>query len=146
MRVASCHLVSSNIQDTGFNLAIPVPKTPVAIASGTLSGSFVAPPQYVHHMYDMNYQVIVTGTVATPPTGTLTIQQSNDSESPYYNAAPSPYGVVNWTNVATVAVTGSVDFAVNLQQQAMKWLRLNWAHTAGTGSMDVYFVAKGAGF
>lgn len=143
MRVIQTHLVSSNPQDTGFNLAVPIPQVPLAISSGTLSGSFTAPPQYVLHMYDMNYQVITAGTV----TGTITINQSNDSDQQYLHGTASPYGVTNWAPVpgTTVALTGSTDFTVSLTQQAMKFLQFQYAHTLGTGSIDVKFVGKGAG-
>lgn len=137
----SSHLVSSDPNDTGFNLAVPIDQVPVAIPAGTLTGSFVAPPLYVQHMVDMNFQVTTSGSM----TGDIEVWQSNDPDQMYMQGSAAPYGIVNWTQIpVTVGVTGQASVAINLWEQAMKWLQFRWTDGGSdSGTIDVHFSAKG---
>jgi hypothetical protein len=139
VRYASGRLVSSNPADAGSGFAIPLAQVPVAIPSGTLTGSFSTPPLYIQHMEDVNFQVNSAGTAA----GQLTVYQSNDPDQPYINGAVSPYMVTNWAEVCTLSISGLACAVVNLRDQAAKFLMVSWVQSAGTGSMDVTWSAKG---
>jgi hypothetical protein len=147
MRNAQCHLVSSNPADAGSAFVVPQPLCPVVNGPFNLSGSFSGPPQLTVSMIDLNYQVILSCSSTTNVvTGTVFIEQSNDPTQAYFNSAVSPYGVTNWSTVATQQMSGSGNININLSGQGQAWTRFRWAHLAGTGSMDVYDNFKGHAF
>jgi hypothetical protein len=156
MRVLNSHLVSSNPADLGGSLAVPFQAGPVVIASGTLSGSFSTPGLNVLHLYGFSVQVTVAGSLSGSVALYASNEAGNDRLPPAWNqqvagAAPTALsqGISNWVQVAgsqqsLSCSTGSPSSVVyNLSQQFYKWLQVQYVHSAGTGSIDVWVTGKG---
>lgn len=157
MRILNVHLVSSNPADQGLGLAAPFQSKAVCIASGTLSGSFSTPGVNIQHMYGFSVTTVISGSL----TGSVQVNGSNDPGydrvSPIFltqtsgsNAVSQAQGINNWALVpgsqqtlAAATLSGSVSSMINAYQQFYKWIQVQWTHTAGTGSIDVYLTAKG---
>lgn len=84
--------------------------------------------------------VSVQANLSGSPVGNLQIQGSLDySQTPFNPAAAG-----TWVNVlpSAVAISASGSVLLNLDQLAFPWIRVQYLHTSGTGSMDVYISAK----
>lgn len=142
MRIFNTHLVSSNPFDSGGTLAAPHQITPMVIASGTLSGSFSSPPLNLQHIYGYSVDVTTIGV-----TGSVGLYASNEAGQEY--PGDNGQSIVNWTLVPTTVQQFSSSQVTkttgtwNVSQVFYKWLRAQYVHTAGTGSIDVWATGKG---
>lgn len=82
-------------------------------------------------------QAVWTGS----PTGTFTVEGSIDN-------VQNPSQVTNWFDTGTTVNSpgGSADSTlINLQGVGFAWLRLKYAFSSGTGSLDILMFAKSGG-
>jgi hypothetical protein len=131
VRISRVHLVNSQPLLTN---------SPVLIAAGTLSGSFVTPPVDVQHLTDWSASAVVQGVK-----GIGTWQVCNDLSPNEY----TPAGLSLWIDYPSLQTPMSA--SQNTQQQTFwslqhfgpAYVRFAWIHQAGTGSIDVSFTGKG---
>lgn len=75
------------------------------------------------------------------PNGILKLQISND-----FAPTNPTQTITNWSDYtgSQVAVTGSGNWAWNIEPLGFRWLRLAYVPTSGTGTLNAIAVAKGA--
>ncbi len=111
--------------------------TPVKIMSATnlaTVGAQSSTPQNVLWMDDLAIQANISGA----PVGTLTIEASLDYAQTPFNAANAG----TWVVLSTTAVSAAATVLVQIQPQAVPWIRVTYTRTSGTGAMDVYISGK----
>lgn len=162
MRIYNNKIISSDPRDAGLNLAVPFQAVLVAIASGTLSGSFSTPGIDIAHEYGFSVTVSISGSL----TGSVALYASNE---PGNTMVPKRFGqqvagqsmtyldqgLNNWSLVRdpnnvpalqplSASTTGGPSLVTfNAAQQFYRWLQVRWVHNAGTGSIDGWITAKG---
>jgi hypothetical protein len=141
MRVANSHLVSSDPNDNPNKFVVPHPSVPTYLPANTLSASLSTQPVNVLHLNNLSYTVKVSGSVS----GAFSVYASNDPGISDTNGTGQ--GVTNWVAVGStfnqLNITGLYLQTVSLQLQGYKWSQLQYVHTSGTGTMDVFFAGKG---
>lgn len=132
MRSTRVHLVSSQAK---------LSNSPTIIASGTLSGSFTSTPVDIQYLEHWSATVVAQGVV-----GNAVWQVCNDLSPNEYD----PTGLNTWVEypdlsapVSCSSPTEQVQTFWTLSHQGYAFVRFNWEHQAGTGSIDVSFTAKG---
>lgn len=108
------------------------------VSNGTMTGTSVI-TSAVFNIQDMSLlsvHLIWTGT----PTGTFTVQGSNQYDSTNPNAA------ADWVSLSlspAPAAGGSASSAlVNLAQLGFAYLRVTYTNSAGSGTLNVYAFGK----
>lgn len=132
MKSSRVHLVSSQPK---------LSDSPVIIASGTLSGSFVTPPIDIQYLEHWSATCTAQGVV-----GNAVWQVCNDLSTIEW----APTGLTNWVEYPdlTSPVSASVipiQTFWTLSHQGYGFVRFTWEHQSGTGSIDVTFTGKGGG-
>lgn len=97
------------------------------IVDNDMSASFNGPSSNILHTDRVAYQLTWTGT----PTGSFTVEGSNDE--------------LVWVNLplsAAVSAAGSADDAVIEIETALKFIRLVYTRSSGSGNLDVHITAK----
>lgn len=148
MTLFTGHLVSSNPNDSPFTQANPsAPKVPIYIAAGTLSASFVTVPVPVEHLYGFSITAVMSGSTVNNITGTVGVFGSNDLVPLPVTSNRLPG---NWVqiadalgNVARSNMSGSQTTMFNAQQQYYRFVQVQYTHTGGTGSLDIFMTGKG---
>lgn len=101
------------------------------MTDGSMAGNLTTDPVDVVYSDNVGFQLIFTGT----PTGTFQCQGSIDN--------------VNWTNLefSTVpSATGAADTHLfNLNNVPYRKLRVGYTRTSGTGTLNVWVMAKTVG-
>ena len=155
MRIQTGHIVSSAVADLGLTLNPPTQQCPVVITSGTLSASFSTPGINLDHMYGFSVTATITGSLS----GAVSLWASNDhgndrlprgfkTQTAGSGSTTLNQGITNWVQIAgslqqMSASTTAVSTMFNLSQQFYKWFQVQWSHSLGTGSIDVYYTGKG---
>ena len=80
------------------------------------------------------YAVSVQASFTNTPSGTLTIQASNDLG----NATPS-----NWSTIATATVSSGALTLIQNTTICYQWIRVNWVNTSGAGTITVNINSQG---
>lgn len=105
------------------------------IASGAdLSTNYTSTPTVIASIDRVFLVISVTGT----PTGTLTVQASVDYDRDLGTAG-------NWFDMplSLDALAGAAqDYVIDIQETAIKAIRLNYASTAGVGAMTATIFGK----
>lgn len=157
MRVLNTHLVSSNLLHLGLTLAQPLQQRAVVIASGTLSGSFATPGVDISHLYGFAVSAVLSGSI----TGSVSLYGAC---SPGYAKNPADFaqqtagqaqvfldqGIIDFVQIPgavqqlSCSTTGGPSTVLfNVSQQFYKWLQVQYTHSLGTGSIDVFVNGKG---
>ena len=97
------------------------------IVNGDLSDDITGPSTNILYTDRVSFQLSWTGDAE----GDFTVEGSND-ESVWVNLPLSP----------TVAAAGSADDAVIEVETALKFIRLKFTHSSGTGTLQAHIVAK----
>lgn len=108
--------------------------------AATGAQTYVSSPVDIGQMANGSVQFSYTGT----PTGTLTIEVSNDA--PVINVGTGTATPTNWTPypAATQAVAGAAGaWVMNLPDIGFRWLRAKYVNTSGTGTFSGMFCGKG---
>ncbi len=79
----------------------------------------------VEHISDYSIQLVFSGTA---PTGTFSLQYSNDDVDP-----------TNWTDDSDSEqdITAGGNLMWNVENAGYKWVRVKYARTSGTGNITV---------
>lgn len=77
------------------------------------------------------------------PVGTFTLQVSNDDVAPG-PAANLCANVVNWSTYSNsaVAISADGDLAYNISNLAYRWIRISYARTSGTATVNANVLIK----
>lgn len=108
------------------------------VSAGDMSVNVTSPAIWMEHMALLAVQMLWTGT----PTGNFTLEGSCDPG----NGDQTGTGVTNWimiANTTQAAGAGAGKYCYWLADVPVKWVRLVYSRTSGTGSVDVRFNAKG---
>jgi hypothetical protein len=150
MRLFTGHLVSSDPADSPFTQANPsANRVPIYIASGTLSASVNTNAVDIGHLEGVSVTCFLSGAAAQNLTGTVGVYGSNDLvPSPIIGTGSLPSHWCLMQDKANVncqqQITGSQSLMFNINGQYARWLRVQYVHTQGSGSLDVWLTGKGA--
>ena len=89
----------------------------------------------------LTIQAVVAG--GTAPAGSLTVQIScDDGSSPEGLVTPT---ITNWTNFpnAAATVSGNGSYAININAPSVRWVRLAYTKSSGTGTLTARINAQG---
>lgn len=107
------------------------------VVNGNMSGDIISDMFPAPQKFVASIQCVWTGT----PTGTFYVDYSDD-----LNTSEGGQGVVNWI----IAPNGSCAVTAEpgkllLRTYALgeRWVRLRWVHSAGAGTLNARFNAKG---
>lgn len=88
-----------------------------------------------------SFQAFWTGNVVT---GSLQVQGSNDIVPQYLNPTEAASKVSHWSNYGSAfSVTSSGNTYFELPNFGMRWARLRWVPTFGSGTVTASFMGKG---
>lgn len=171
MRIAQCHWVSSDPLDLDTTHAVPAQRAPTVIASGTLSASFSSVGLNISHEYGYAVHAIVSGSLTGSLTLYGSCEQGSSRQPPQFanqtagqSQAFLNQGINAWVPIANTTTQlscstlgGAVSVLINAEQQFYRWVQCRFAlssslsgstvvaaPTQNTGSIDVWFTAKGA--
>lgn len=96
----------------------------------TSTTTIVGTPSNVGNVDNIGLTIAWTGT----PTGTLTVQGSNDKVL-YFDLTFDP-------NITQPGGSANAGYGVNLNQFPWQWLRVKYVNASGTGALTVVLFAK----
>ncbi len=100
------------------------------------AGAQSSTPVNVMYMDDIAVQIIVSA--SSSPVGNLTIEASLDyAQTPFNPAAAG-----NWVVISTTALSADGSTLVQIQPQAVPWIRLTYTKGSGTGTLNAYISGK----
>lgn len=109
--------------------------------AGSMTGNLSSTPIKLEHRTVFAAQLVWTGT----PTGTLTLQGSNDLGDESAGTGPAGVtGLTNWTTISTQAVSGAAgDHIFNSATAGYRWARVTYTASSSTGSLSGRVQTKG---
>lgn len=106
------------------------------ITNGDMSGNIVSVATLLAQVYGYSVQAVWGG--GTAPTGTFTLEASND-------LTDKPGDVVNWDTVtgSSLAISADGTYMWNFNGAFYRWVRLKYVRTSGNGTLNAILVTKG---
>lgn len=110
----------------------------------SLAATVNGPAQHIEHMVGYSITAAVTGTAGSA-VGTLKIQASNDAFDDNVGAGTYEKSTATWVDIpgSSQAVSDDGTFIWNVDAAFYGACRVVYTRTSGTGTMEVYFTAKG---
>lgn len=107
------------------------------VSAQSMGASFQSVGVEVSEIDLLSIQAVWSG--GGSPNGTFTLEVSNDDV-----AATDPGSVVNWSTYSgsSIAISDDGDLAYNVANMGYKWVRLAYARTSGTGTLDARILVK----
>jgi hypothetical protein len=100
----------------------------------SMGASFELRPVYLGHIAQYAIQLVFTGT----PTGTLSLQCSNDPGHPNAQSiTEQSTDVVNWTDISgsSQVITAAGNHTWNAENIGYRWVRVVYTRVSSTGSL-----------
>jgi len=99
-----------------------------------LSQDWASEPIWLGHVYMYSVQLEFDG----DPTGTFSLQCSNDLGRNTDTRAIMGTGVVNWTDISgsDQSITESGDHTWECSEVGYRWARIVWTNTGASGSLN----------
>ena len=111
------------------------------VTNGSLGANLTSQVISTRYLNEAYLQLVFTGT----PTGTFTVQTSGDYV-PDNEFRTSPPNAGTWDNVdlgTTLSAAGAPgSISVDITLSAIPWIRINYAHTSGTGTLNAKISGK----
>lgn len=107
------------------------------ITAGDVSGNITSTITNIQFLDNIGYQANMTGN----PTGTLSVEISADYAQDN-NGNVTTAG--NWIGLTSEAITAGTPSIVyfDLNQLSAPWIRLSYAESGGTGTLNAFITAK----
>jgi len=105
------------------------------MAATTIDADKSSNPLLADRLQGVSFHCVITGS----PIGELKLQCSNDAGTIPEAGEHAATDISNWADVgdASLAVNGAGSYVLSTTDQFVRWMRLAYVSTSGTGSMVV---------
>ena len=107
----------------------------ISMVGTSMGSSFISDPQNLFSVYAYSIQVVWSG--GSSPSGTFTLQGSNDPGNSNLILQDSP--PVNWTTISNsgIVVTGTPgDILYDVTECSYRWVRLVYTYMSGSATIS----------